>query len=136
MNLKDATDPAAVPNTDATFTGTGEASQQVDTSGETESSQEVTAGETGGRDDPQGNADPEPAVEGNDAEAEVLSGLNVKGPAKVEVTLLEAPANPLPLFINGVGNFKFQIGKPEVVAAEVLGALNDAKGVTFEQKDV
>lgn len=55
---------------------------------------------------------------------------------KVELTILDAPANPLPLHVHGVGNFSLRIGEPQMVPREALDALHNAGGITFTHEDM
>ncbi|GAB5434793.1 MAG: hypothetical protein EpisKO_41630 [Epibacterium sp.] len=72
--------------------------------------------------------------EQNDGDEEI-SGEDAPS-GKVELTILDAPANPVPLHVHGVGNFSLRIGEPQMVPREALDALHNAGGITFTHEDM
>lgn len=52
----------------------------------------------------------------------------------VEVKLVDAPANPLPLYVHGVGGFNLRVGTTHRLPAEAVSALRNS-GATIEVKE-
>lgn len=52
----------------------------------------------------------------------------------VTVTLTAADANPLPLYVHGLGYYALRVGVPSVIPEEALAALSHVSGVTFTKE--
>ena len=57
-------------------------------------------------------------------------------PTKVKITINDAPANPLPLYIHGIGGFELRIGETNTLPREALDALHSAGGIDYTVEEI
>lgn len=55
---------------------------------------------------------------------------------EIRLTILDAPCDPLPLHIHGVGSFSLRINEPQVLPREALDALHNAGGVEYTKEEI
>ncbi|MCB1341383.1 MAG: hypothetical protein KDK24_10030 [Pseudooceanicola sp.] len=90
--------------------------------------EEVTPDETAKPETPE---PPAPEPEAPD-EAEEAAPLEDVVDEWVDVTLTAAPADPLPLYVHGVGRWELRVGKPYRLPAEAVSALRNS-GATLKE---
>lgn len=54
----------------------------------------------------------------------------------IRLTINDAPSNPVPLYVHGVGSFSLRIGETNTVPREALDALHNAGGVDYTAEEI
>ena len=67
-----------------------------------------------------------------DRDAAMAEGLSNAPIEEVNLTLLAAPANPLPVYVHGIGKFEIRVGETKLLPKEVVEALEAAQGVAIK----
>ncbi|UWQ30257.1 hypothetical protein [Leisingera sp. M523] len=80
-----------------------------------------------------GDEDNQPAAEEG---AQDEAGSETAPAGKVNLTLNDAPCDPLPLYVHGCGSFSLRIGQTLEVPREALDALHNAGGVDFTVEEI